>query len=676
MTKLYQVPALPYEELDMDTILNSLEPNDSLQANTSDYIHCLLCNGQNTATGKDTLGMLGIESNSLKIDGLRNLMYRILRNCIREDESYNQSLQELTSACRKSLSVIDSLQDICINCIDIFVAYENLATKLDVLQKKVYPWLLLLTKACTNACKNEETLKKGEIDTDIKAVKSTLIKERRHRNSKSKKQATCSENKGSHKKTSFSKVCKDQIIQNDDSLKNIIKLTNDKPTVHPTGETLSDISSFRNQSASLDDLECNPKIEGKVLFTCVLCRKMFKNKRNLNQHVRISHLHDQESYNEIHKYNCAHCEKRFYKKANLASHLLTHTTDKNIVCPEEGCKRRFKREKALKAHQNKYHKLILNDELLCSFCGKRFETQSGLKNHISKHTGIEYVKRKYACDVCSKSFRCNADLNTHSVVHTKEKPFQCPSCSMSFTQRASLKDHVNVHENKFQCSLCQKSFGRKRYLLQHQSSCGKAQEETVKNSEDQNDIPTTTATKYNKLHENSKADSIGVSQTKNNDAAIKKHTQNVQQLFKDPRNDGAMDRREKEIQNQIKPESNYGDPAQSELPVHHHQVLTISHDGSSHHIELPVSSNLVKGQYIDISEMGLVLATSSDAKTATTNESSKSINLTSLQYVRVIGGGEGDNTVALQPVLIPQNWETSQNESPFITPRNIELSKK
>ena len=169
---------------------------------------------------------------------------------------------------------------------------------------------------------------------------------------------------------------------------------------------------------------------------------------------------------------------------------------------------------------------------------------------------------------------------------------------------------------------------------------------------------------------------MGVSQTKTNDAVMKKHTQNVQQLFKGSRNNEAIDRQEKEPHNQINPEANYGDPAQAALPVQHHQVLTISHDGSSHHIELPVSSNLVKGQYIDISEMGLVLATSSDAKTATTNESSKSINLTSLQYVRVIGGGEGDNTVALQPVLIPQNWETSQNESPFITPRNIEISKK
>ena len=37
------------------------------------------------------------------------------------------------------------------------------------------------------------------------------------------------------------------------------------------------------------------------------------------------------------------------------------------------------------------------------------------------------------------------------------------------------------------------------------------------------------------------------------------------------------------------------------------QILTINHDGNTHQIEVPVSS-LVKGQFIDVSEMGLVIA--------------------------------------------------------------------
>ena len=40
---------------------------------------------------------------------------------------------------------------------------------------------------------------------------------------------------------------------------------------------------------------------------------------------------------------------------------------------------------------------------------------------------------------CCFSFRCKADLETHSVVHSKEKPHSCHICNTSFTQKSSLK---------------------------------------------------------------------------------------------------------------------------------------------------------------------------------------------------------------------------------------------
>ncbi len=72
-------------------------------------------------------------------------------------------------------------------------------------------------------------------------------------------------------------------------------------------------------------------------------------------------------------------------------------------------------------------------------------------------------------------------------------------------------------------------------------------------------------------------------------------------------------------------------------------------------------SSLVKGQYIDISEMGLVLATQSDPKhDASKRDDSNSLDLTNLQYVRIVGTNESDNSIALQPVFIPQTWETTK----------------
>jgi len=69
-------------------------------------------------------------------------------------------------------------------------------------------------------------------------------------------------------------------------------------------------------------------------------------------------------------------------------------------------------------------KLICGDDYSDLFVYLRCVTNSGKQHgHI----------------FCCFSFRCKADLETHSVVHSKEKPHSCHICNTSFTQKSSLK---------------------------------------------------------------------------------------------------------------------------------------------------------------------------------------------------------------------------------------------
>ena len=52
------------------------------------------------------------------------------------------------------------------------------------------------------------------------------------------------------------------------------------------------------------------------------------------------------------------------------------------------------------------------------------------------------------CPVCSRRFPCRRDLDRHILVHTGERPFQCPHCSHRSNRKGNLKQHIlNVHRN-------------------------------------------------------------------------------------------------------------------------------------------------------------------------------------------------------------------------------------
>lgn len=131
------------------------------------------------------------------------------------------------------------------------------------------------------------------------------------------------------------------------------------------------------------------------------CGKLFKQKRNLVDHIKL-HRGDKP-------FSCSFCSKAFVRKDHLMNHILIHTGKKQHVC---------------------------------NICSKAFIQRAHLLKHMLTHTG----EKQHVCKICGKSFLQKVHLLRHIRIHTGEKPYSCTICELSFTRMTSFKKHKQTHE--------------------------------------------------------------------------------------------------------------------------------------------------------------------------------------------------------------------------------------
>jgi uncharacterized C2H2 Zn-finger protein len=97
-----------------------------------------------------------------------------------------------------------------------------------------------------------------------------------------------------------------------------------------------------------------------------------------------------------------------------------------------------------------------------------------LQLHSKTHEGEKCFK----CDLCAYASISQRHLESHMLIHTDQKPYQCDQCDQCFRQKQLLRRHQNLYHNpdyvppppgekRHECPECGKPFRHKGNLIRH-----------------------------------------------------------------------------------------------------------------------------------------------------------------------------------------------------------------
>jgi KRAB domain-containing zinc finger protein len=210
-------------------------------------------------------------------------------------------------------------------------------------------------------------------------------------------------------------------------------------------------------------------------LTCSLCGEMFKHRAYFKEHEE-KHKTDTPGV-----FKCHHirCNETFSIPKNLKMHTKQHKMHK---CDVPGCLFTSELKRDLCVHRKKVHSICVHN---CQLCGKGFDNNTCLKQHVKIHKTGEPGVIKCAKNNCKQTFKSVADFKKHfdnheslylrqngSKRHIKE--FECHCCGKNIKgYKSDLKKHVAKHETKtpgvIKClfSRCKQTFTSATDLKQH-----------------------------------------------------------------------------------------------------------------------------------------------------------------------------------------------------------------
>ncbi|XP_047542886.1 zinc finger protein 37-like [Vanessa atalanta] len=174
---------------------------------------------------------------------------------------------------------------------------------------------------------------------------------------------------------------------------------------------------------------------------CDICNRNYSSFDTLAHHTKLNHVKSrtEECY-------CVECNIQFENITRYTMHLknsVKHKTFIGVPCPE--CNKVYHKKTSMNNHYKYVH--LKKTAHYCEKCSRYFLNGYRLRQHQARtHDKIAPIKKKI-CPHCGRAFETNRILNNHIRTHTGERPFVCDVCSAKFTQKTALVVHQrSIHK--------------------------------------------------------------------------------------------------------------------------------------------------------------------------------------------------------------------------------------
>ncbi|EDS34555.1 oocyte zinc finger protein XLCOF14 [Culex quinquefasciatus] len=251
-------------------------------------------------------------------------------------------------------------------------------------------------------------------------------------------------------------------------------------------DIFEDIDNENEQSSEINVEQTRPKVKRKsnpavrrksyaknprpANFACETCGRTFSYQYHLKAHRAKEHGDGVVPVpNRIRAHFCKHCERNFSVWKTLVCHLEKahgEQIDETKFVRCTSCHRKFVSADDLRVHSCMKGSHVGKDRrFACDLCEKTYVSAHGLERHRSAHP----EHQKTSCDECGKPFASEKELQQHKKrVHVKPSHV-CEICNKAFKGLPHLRIHAQIHQEQkaFCCEFCGKSFAQRNGMTAH-----------------------------------------------------------------------------------------------------------------------------------------------------------------------------------------------------------------